>query len=142
MTYLADVNVWIALTIVDHVHHVAAMEWFQESEPDRIAFCRITQSGFLRMLTNRHIMIADTLSAAGAWATYDDLRKNSRIIYSDEPATIEEHWRPTSRSASGPNCWTDAYLAAFAEAVGFTIVTFDRAFRQFKDVRVRLLPDV
>ncbi len=33
----------------------------------------------------------------------------------------------TDRDEASPNAWTDAYLAAFAETAGLTLVTFDRA---------------
>jgi predicted nucleic acid-binding protein len=39
----------------------------------------------------------------------------------------------------GHNFWTDAYLAAFAEASGFTLVTFDEGFRQYKNTPLKIL---
>ena len=55
MTYLADVNVWVALALAGHVHNAIAQQWFEEAETERILFCRTTQKGLLRLLTNsRH----------------------------------------------------------------------------------------
>ncbi len=53
MTYLPDVNVWIALAAERHAHHMRAREWFATLADERLVFCRITQLGFLRLLTNR-----------------------------------------------------------------------------------------
>jgi predicted nucleic acid-binding protein len=49
-------------------------------------------------------------------------------------------WRDATRhSPSGPNFWTDAYLAAFATAAGYTVVTFDRGFKRHKAAKLNLL---
>ena len=56
MTYLPDVNVWIAMYSPGHAHHLAALDWFNGSSESDLLFCRVTQMGFLRLLTNRHVM--------------------------------------------------------------------------------------
>ncbi len=56
MICLPDVNVWIALTVDKHVLHLAARRWFMNATEEKLVFCRITQAGFLRLLTNRHVM--------------------------------------------------------------------------------------
>ena len=38
MTYLPDVNVWLALAILEHTHHSAAKRWLETAENDIIAF--------------------------------------------------------------------------------------------------------
>lgn len=38
-----------------------------------------------------------------------------------------------------PGLWTDAYLAAFAQAADLMLATFDRGFRRFVDLRLVLL---
>ena len=42
MTYLPDVNVWIALATDKHVHHSTARSWFATLQDEKLAFCRIT----------------------------------------------------------------------------------------------------
>ena len=71
MTYLVDVNVWFALSYVAHVHHSIARSWFDGTESDQAALCRITQSGLLRLLTNSKIM--GNVLTAQSWAVYDFL---------------------------------------------------------------------
>src|SRR5665213_170658 len=140
MSYLADVNVWLAQSYTGHVHHRSARAWFEESENDTIAFCRLTQSSLLRLLTNRKVMGDDVLNTSGAWKVYDDLRRTTGIVFVAEPEGLEPAWRELTRHPhSGPNFWTDAYLSAFASAAGLTIVTFDHAFRHHRGTRVHLL---
>jgi uncharacterized protein len=128
ISYLADVNFWIALSYSAHVHHPLAAEWFENSPDNSVAFCRITQAGFLRLLTNRNVMREDVAPAVRAWQLYDRLRQSPRIAFAQEPPGLEESWRHLTRHPrTGPNFWTDAYLAAFARAAGLQILTFDRA---------------
>ncbi len=145
MNYLVDVNVWVAFALVGHVHHAVARAWFEAPDENgsggaRLLFCRVTQSGFLRLLTSRRIMGVNTLDAEGAWRFYDSLLDDERVRFASEPVQLEAVWRETTRRHDGgPNFWTDAYLAAFAAAAGLTVVTFDGGFRNHRNVRVRLL---
>ena len=45
----------------------------------------------------------------------------------------------TRRRTFSPKVWNDAYLAAFAKASGFDVVTFDKGLAQFKGVRCTIL---
>jgi predicted nucleic acid-binding protein len=54
MTYLPDVNVWIALAAERRAHHRVARQWFSNVQDEKLVFCRLTQLGFLRLLTERH----------------------------------------------------------------------------------------
>jgi uncharacterized protein len=139
MTYFPDVNVWIAMYSPGHIHHPTAMSWFNRSNENRIAFCRITQMGFLRLLTNRHVMGPNVLTPATAWQAFDDLLRNTRISFADEPSDLGE-WRAIMhRPEAGSNAWTDAYLAAFAIGSRFTLVSFDSAFTRHRRLAFHLL---
>ncbi|MDT7817595.1 MAG: uncharacterized protein QOJ51_4979 [Acidobacteriaceae bacterium] len=130
MIYLPDVNVWIALTSNRHVHHPIATEWLQGIEQDYVAFCRVSELGFLRLLTNGHVMGNDVLSATQAWRIYDEWRADGRVIFLSERTNFSEQWRQLGNQISGgPNAWTDAYLAAFAGDCNATVITLDRTFR-------------
>lgn len=139
MNYLIDVNVWVALALIGHVHHAVAREWFGRLESDRLVFCRVTQKGLLRLLTNPRVMGDNVLSAAGAWRIYDSLCADDRVQYAAEQPHLEEHWREMTQHHTSPNFWTDAYLSAFAQAGNYTIVTFDRGFTRHRRTHVRLL---
>lgn len=140
MIYLPDVNVWIALTSDRHVHHTTAKNWFQNAGTRQIAFCRITELGFLRLLTNIHVMGEDVVEPGRAWHIYDDLRSDPKVIFLPEQIGFGEHWRQTGEQISrGPNAWTDSYLAAFASHTGSTVVTFDRRFKAIGNCSVLTL---
>jgi len=52
MVSLLDVNLLIALAWPTHVHHDAALAWFQENQASGWATCPLTQSGFVRVSAN------------------------------------------------------------------------------------------
>jgi toxin-antitoxin system PIN domain toxin len=140
MIYLADVNVWVALANAGDVHHKDALNWLDEARGEEVVFCRITQMGLLRLLTNRRVMGENVLTSARAWEVYERLWRETGARFAPEPFGLEATWRAATRHvASGPNFWTDAYLAAFAEAGGYTVVTFDRGFGRYPKAPVRIL---
>jgi hypothetical protein len=140
MSYLIDVNVWVALALAGHTHHLTALRWIEDTAPDHLFFCRTTQQGLLRLLTNSHVMGENVLSAAQAWRVYDAFRQDDRVNFAEEPSQLEQLWRAGTRlRQSGTNYWTDTYLAAFAIASGHTIVTFDHAFNRMRGVRAHIL---
>ena|SRR5258707_12930729 len=141
MTYLPDVNVWIAVAYDAHVHHAPATAWFEAIEADKIVFCRVTELAFLRLLTNPRVMTdKDVRTYSEAWTGLDTLYKDTSVGFAEEPEGLERAWRNnTHHHNTGANFWTDAYLAGFAAAAGYTIVTFNRGFRRYKDVRLELL---
>ena len=126
-----DINVWLALTHGRHVHHLVANDWLATVDDDvRLRFCRVTQLGFLRLLTADAVMGEDVLTQAEAWRAYDRWFETGHVELSDEPAGLERGFRRLSRSRlASLKQWGDAYLAAFAEASEMTLVTFDRSFR-------------
>jgi len=140
MIFLPDVNIWIALTSNRHVHHSLANEWLQSVDSGQIAFCRISELGFLRLLTNPHVMGKDALSPREAWHVYDEWRTDDRVIFLPEHPDFSEEWRRLGEQiAGGPNVWTDAYLGAFALHAKATIVTLDRKFLPLGAVTIKSL---
>lgn len=140
MTYLPDVNVWLALAVERHTHHRVARQWFRNLQDEKLAFCRLTQLGFLRLLTNKHVMQEEVMSPDEAWKAYRVLRLDRRIGYLAEPNDLSETWQAfTQGPLSSPNLWTDAYLCAFAHAARTTLVTFDAKIKIRDDVSCLLL---
>lgn len=138
-TCLADVNVWIALAVERHEHHAAARDWFHSREEEGAAFCRVTQMGFLRLLTNRATMGEDVVNPLEAWGRYRQLRRDWRVAFAAEPAGVEPAWVDFMKSGSPGRSWTDAYLAAFATGHGYTLASFDRGFRRWGHLRLEIL---
>ena len=124
-----DVNVWLALAHEIHPHHKAATEWSESLASDAVAyFCRFTQLGLLRLLTNEAAMRADVLTQRQAWEAFDSLTADSRNRMMGEPTGIDPAFRQqTDSQLASTKQWADGYLAAFAETAGIQLVTFDRA---------------
>lgn len=144
---LCDTSVWLALALPDHVHHQIARSWFEAvAEPATVLFCRSTQQSFLRLLTTERMLARygnRPLSSEEAWSVYDTLMADDRIAFREaEPDDLEVRWKQnTKRPQATPKLWMDAYLAAFATAAGFRLVTFDKAFRQFPGLDLLVLEE-
>jgi toxin-antitoxin system PIN domain toxin len=138
--FLPDVNVWLALTFEAHGHHRVAARWFSRGAEQGCAFCRVTQQGFLRLATTPAAFGADAVSCQEAWDLYDRFLADSRISFQPEPAACEEPWRRfSSRRSYSPRVWTDSYLAAFAQAAGLELVSFDGGMRDYAGLRPLIL---
>jgi toxin-antitoxin system PIN domain toxin len=124
-----DVNVWLALAHEIHPHHVTADRWEQSlTSGSVLCFCRFTQLGLLRLLTNPSAMREDVLTQAQAWEIFDTFTQVSAARLIEEPDGIDPIFRRlTERDETSTKQWADGYLAAFAEAAKITMVTFDRA---------------
>ena len=136
-----DVNVWLALTHNRHIHHRIAAEWFQQSDGP-LFFCRFTQLGLLRLLTNEQVMGVDVLGQRAAWQAYHRWFQDERTEFHREPESpeFEKRFQELSSKASpSPKLWADAYIAAFAKTAGMTLVTFDRAFRNVASLSATVL---
>ncbi len=132
MTFLPDINFWLALAFDTHDQHPAARAWISSVLDDSLAFCRLTQNGFLRIATNSSAFPHDAKTMIEAWTLYDRLRADQLVVFASEPVEVERHWRQlTQRASRSHHLWADAYLAAFAIAAGYEVVTFDREFAQF-----------
>jgi uncharacterized protein len=82
---LPDVNVWMALVAEGHVHHRASRAWLTVQADASVAFCRITQMGLLRLLTNSRVMGGAPRTIGQAWETFDQLRADRKIVFANEP---------------------------------------------------------
>lgn len=143
--HLCDTNVWLALAISGHAHHERALRWFDAvSDASSVAFCRATQQSFLRLMTNAAVLGPygnAPLDSDEAWAAYEALLADDRIVLRDRESNgIEGRWKQLAIHAEpSPKLWMDAYLAAFAFAADYTLVTNDRAFDQFAGRDLQLL---
>lgn len=139
---LPDLNVWLALADPDHEHHGRAQRYWETETGAEIAFCRITQLGLLRLLTNRKVMRNDPLTPKEAWVAYQTFAGLPEIVFLHGNATTEARFAIwTSLPAFKAHQWTDAWLASLAQATGARLVSFDGDFSIFPDLRFhRLIP--
>jgi toxin-antitoxin system PIN domain toxin len=127
--FFPDVNVRVALHREKHVHHPKALGWFNGLGPEQVlVFCRQTQLGLFRVLTTVAAMGDEVITQRKCWAIFEDWIGGGRAVEKAEPAGIYSAFRArTLADAPVPKTWMDAYLAAFAEAGGLTLATFDKA---------------
>lgn len=122
------------------MHHARARRYWEAEAVPTIAFCRVTALALLRHLTNRHIMQHSVLNARGAWQAYDTWRALPEVVLLADPAGIDTHLKRLSDAANlTSKVWTDAYLAAFAQAGDLRLVAFDRDFNRFPGLDLLLL---
>jgi uncharacterized protein len=138
MKRLLDINTWIALTLETHPHNQAARQWYGKEALTRgdLVFCRQTELGFLRLVTQEAVMKrcgAAPLSNAEAVEFLSNVYNDPAVSRADEPAATRSLWLDlASGPQASPNVWMDAYLAAFAIALGAQMVTFDRGFVSYQ----------
>jgi toxin-antitoxin system PIN domain toxin len=142
---LPDINLWLALSISSHDHHDAATAWLDQQEEARsIIACRVTQQGYLRLLTQTDFLPRygiPALANADAWAAWHVLLEDDRVVFHAEPEGLERSWREFgARPQASSKLWMDAYLAAFAVTASLEMVTFDKGFKKFDGLKLELLP--
>ena len=122
---LLDANVLVALFDPDHVHHDLAHDWFSGHRHQNWATCAVTESGFVRILSNpkyggeveRPATLGERLRrlcAAGHhpfWAESVSLREAKLF----NPGFLNGHRQIT-----------DIYLLGLAKRMNGRLATFDR----------------
>jgi toxin-antitoxin system PIN domain toxin len=141
---LPDSNVWLALALSKHEFHATVRTWLGEQKSsESVLFCRSTQQSFLRLLTTSAVLApygVPPLSNKKAWSVYEGYLADGRISWVDEPNGVDAHLTKFAGiSKASPKLWMDAYLAAFAVAGKYQLVTIDMAFKQFKELDLVLL---
>ena len=124
-----DVNVWVALHHSVHEHHEVALRWYEALSPQTMLFfCRQTQLGLFRLLTNETVMGDEALTQRECWELYRKWLRGGGAYLLAEPEGVEVAFeRRACSDEFSTKAWSDAYLGAFAETGQMTLVTFDRA---------------
>ncbi|MBU2696218.1 TA system VapC family ribonuclease toxin [Pimelobacter sp. 30-1] len=136
--FVLDANVVIPLYRGDHPLHAVATQWWQATVTAGKAFTvpDLVWVGFARMVTNPRVF-AEPSSFRQAWEFAAAVMAHSKYVtWSGHPRTIEEFTRLSDGAGARADLVTDAYIAACAATYGGTVVTFDRDFRKFDDLRV------
>ena len=121
---LLDVNMLIALVWPTHVHHVPAYAWFRENKDSGWATCPITETGFIRLSSNRKI-IRDAVNPNEALLVLRNLQSKGRHEFWPDDVSILHDCMPT-RWLVGHGQTTDAYLLGLAIRNRGRLVTLDR----------------
>lgn len=131
-SYMADVNVLVALSLAAHPHAIAVHEWYQHERKPCLQVCRLVQLGFLRVLTTQSVAGTGTLTNSAAFNLYSRLLRQDLLKFHSEPVALDTLLADrASLNRSSPKVWADAYLSAFASHARLRLVTFDRALASY-----------
>lgn len=121
---LPDVNVLVALVWPNHIHHTAAASWFAGQRDGGWATCPLTESGFIRVSSNRRV-----ISEARAVPESASAMRALRAVGAHEFWTDEVSLATTEvvrlEQVQGYRQVTDVHLLALARSHGGRLVTFD-----------------
>jgi toxin-antitoxin system PIN domain toxin len=137
MADLLDASVWLPLSAPDHVHYERVRRYWDEESAEELLFCRLTALALLRHLTNPKILGPASIDGPSAWQALRTWLSEPRVSLSMEPSGLEARLDTLSGELDlRGGHWTDAYLASFAVAGGYRLVTFDRDFHKFSDLNL------
>lgn len=143
MVHLLDVNVLIALTVPEHVHHAPARRWLAASRDDGWATTPVTEFGFVRVASNP-AALGDAFAPSEAIAILTELRtRRGHVDWADD-VTPSDPTLVDIRRLVGHRQVPDAHLLALARRHDGSVATFDRAMTDLAGpdapVRVTLIP--
>ena len=141
MRCIADANVLLPVLADGHAHQVPAAAWWDTREDGDVGLSLPVRMALLRLLSNSRVMGSSVLRPAQAWNAVQSLLDDPRIEVLDQvPAAHGKFWYDNVvRREPSPDLWTDAWLAALAQAHDCEMVTFDRGFRSFSKLKLHLL---
>jgi hypothetical protein len=129
LTSLPDVNVLVALAWPNHVHHERARAWFESSHRQGWATTPVTESGFVRVSSNRRVTPAATRPEAAIALLRDMTSLPGHVFWADDTSIARCRWIASERLL-GHGQVTDAHLLALALRRRGRLVTFDRGIAE------------
>lgn len=138
---LLDVNALVALAWPNHVGHQAARKWFMSSAADGWRTTPVTESGFVRISSNRKAMpLATTPEIAGQML--EQLTQRGVRDFSPDGVRRVTGDAFGLKELRGYRQVTDAHLLAVTAANAGRLVTFDTGLKDLGDrvgIEVELL---
>ena len=117
-------NVLVALAWPNHVHHARAVEWFAAARDAGWATCSTTESGFVRVSSNRRA-ITDAKTPAEAIGLLAQMRRlGNHRFWVDDTSLVDDESGLFTRVV-GHSQVTDAHLLALTIRRGGALATFD-----------------
>lgn len=133
MISLLDVNVLVALVWPNHIQHDAATDWFGALSGQGWATCPVTQSGFVRVSSNRKVIPTACSPGEACEVLSQMVRLPGHVFWEDDISIAGSNW-VARRKLLGHRQITDAHLLALALRHGGRLASFDRGI-------VELLPN-
>lgn len=126
---MLDVNVLVALAWPNHVHHGTAHEWFRRRGPEPWATTPVTESGFVRVSSNRAalptaVAPVEALELLGRMRLVPGHRflpDDVELVIGTGAAGMVDRERVVTHGLV-----TDAHLLALARHHGARLATLDR----------------
>lgn len=124
MIALLDVNVLMALSWPNHEHHDLVSGWFDRHQAEGWATCPLTQSGFVRISSNRRVPYAKSPREAISLLS-QIVALPSHVFLSDEISLATSRFVAIER-LMGHGQVTDAHLLGIALSHRARLATLDR----------------
>lgn len=126
---LLDVNVLIALAWPNHTHHQAAREWFDDNHRRGWATTPMTESGFVRVSSNRAAIATATSPKLAIELLVAMTALAGHEFWPDDLALVTGGLGNSDLIARHGDV-TDAHLLALAERHNGAVITFDAGLRR------------
>jgi toxin-antitoxin system PIN domain toxin len=123
---LLDVNVLVALSWPSHEHHELARVWFDRHHQEGWATCPLTQSGFVRVSSNRHVLPYAKTPREAISLLKQIVTLPSHVFLPDEISLAASRFVAAER-LQGHRQVTDAHLLGIALGHGARLATLDRS---------------
>ena len=131
----------VALAWPNHVHHRPALEWFADARDAGWATCPTTESGFVRVSSNRR-SIPDAKIPAEVIELLAQMRRlGDHHFWVDDTSLVHDDSGLFARVV-GHKQVTDAHLLALTVHRGGALATFDRGITELgrgHEVHVELI---
>ncbi len=125
-SYLLDVNILIAMAWPTHSAHEKVQEWLARHAREGWATCPLTQTGFVRILSNPAFS-PNALTPSEALALLQaNVGHPAHMFWADELSFIQA-LEPFHPGLAGHRQVTDAYLLGLAIHKKGKLTTMDRA---------------
>lgn len=128
MVSLLDVNLLIALAWPNHVHHRSALRWFDRNREFGWATCPLTQSGFVRVSSNPHILRTERSPREAIDLLRRIVALPGHLFWQDDISIATSEFVDETKLV-GHGQITDAHLLAVALSNGGRLATLDRAIK-------------
>lgn len=125
MIPLLDVNVLVALAWPNHVQHRRAHKWFETARPGGWATCPLTQSGFVRVSSNRQV-VPEARTPREAIELLARIVAVPGHVFWEDDVSLAASQQVDRDKLRGHRQVTDVHLLALALRRGGRLATFDR----------------
>jgi uncharacterized protein len=128
--YLLDVNVLIALSWPEHMHHGPAQRWFGRHRAKGWATCPLAEAGFVRIVSNPAFSSRSVSVQQAIEGLADSVKDDAHQFWADS-ISLPEAMRVLPHPLRGHRQITDAYLVALAIHKKGKLATLDRGVRRW-----------